>query len=33
MIGYDMARNMWIPDDQVLNSGVLKMFLDLVGMG
>ncbi len=33
MLAYDMARNMWMPDDQVLNSGVLKLFLDLVGMG
>lgn len=33
MIGYDMARNMWMPNDQVLNSGVLKMFLDLFRMG
>ena len=33
MIAYDLARNMWMPDDQVLGSGILKMFLDLVGMG
>ena len=33
MIAYDLARNLWMPDDQVLGSGFLKMFLDLVGMG
>jgi hypothetical protein len=33
MIAYDLARNMWMADNQVVNSGVLKFFLDLVGMG
>ena len=33
MIAYDLCRNLWIPDDQVVNSGVLKFVLSLIGMG
>lgn len=33
MIGYDLARNLWMSEDQIVNSGVLKFFLDMVGMG
>lgn len=33
MIAYDLCRNLWIPEDQVVNSGVLKFVLSLVGMG
>lgn len=32
MVAYDLARNMWMPEDQVLSSGVLKIFLGIVGM-
>ena len=33
MIAYDLCRNLWIPEDQVVNSGVLKFVLSLIGMG
>ena len=33
MVAYDLARNLWMPPEQVVNSGILKFFLDLVGMG
>ena len=32
MIAYDLCRNLWIPEDQVVNSGVLKFVLSLIGM-
>ena len=32
MIGYDLARNLWLPADQTISSGVLPMILDLLGM-
>ncbi len=32
MVAYDLARNLWIPDDQVVQSGVMKILLSLVGM-
>lgn len=33
MIAYDLCRNLWIPRDQIVNSGVLKFVLSLVGLG
>ena len=32
MIAYDLCRNIWIPDDQVVNSGILKFVLSIIGM-
>ena len=31
MVGYDLARNLWLPEDQIVTSGLLKMILSLVG--
>ena len=31
MVGYDLARNLWLPEDQIVTSGMLKMILSLVG--
>ena len=33
MVGYDIARNLWMPEDQVISSGVMKFFLEITGMG
>ena len=32
MVAYSLAQNMWMPSDQVVNSGVLNFFLKLTGM-
>lgn len=32
MIGYDICRNMWMPEDQVVNQSVLNIFLSMFGM-
>lgn len=32
MIAYNLAQNMWMPEDQVIGSSVLNFFLRLVGM-
>lgn len=32
MVAYNLAQNMWLPEDQVIGSGVLNFFLRLVGM-
>ena len=32
MVAYNLAQNMWLPEDQVIGSGVLHFFLRLVGM-
>ncbi len=32
LVAYDLARNMWMPDNQTIGNGVLKFFLGLVGM-
>jgi len=32
MIAYNLAQNMWMPEDQVIGSSVLNFFLDLTGM-
>ncbi len=31
MIGYDLARNLWLPEDQIVTSGILKMILSVFG--
>jgi hypothetical protein len=31
MVAFDLARNLWIPEDQVVSSGILKFFLSIVG--
>ena len=31
MIGYDLARNLWLPEDQVISSGILPMIRGLLG--
>ena len=33
MIGYDIARNLWMPEDQVISTGVMKFFLEITGLG
>ncbi len=33
MVAYDLARNLWMPKDQVVSSGPLQFFLWLVGQG
>ncbi len=32
IICYDVARNMWMPEDAVIGNSLLNFFLDLVGM-
>ena len=33
MVAYDLARNMWLPEDQLVSSGmVLDFFLTMTGM-
>jgi len=32
MVAYNLAQNMWMPEDQVIGSGVLNFFLRMVGM-
>jgi len=32
MIAYNLAQNMWMPQEQVIGSSVLNFFLDLTGM-
>lgn len=32
MVAYNLAQNMWMPEDQVIGSGVLNFFLKLTGM-
>lgn len=31
MVGYDLARNLWLPDDQIISGGILPTILNLVG--
>jgi hypothetical protein len=31
-VAYDLARNMWMPEDQVIGSSVLNFFLNITGM-
>lgn len=31
LIGYDLARNLWLPQDQILSGGVMNIFLGLFG--
>ena len=33
MIAYDICRNMWMPDDSVISSGILPFFLELFNIG
>lgn len=33
MIAYDICRNMWMPEDSVISSGILPFFLDLFNIG
>ena len=33
MVGYDLARNLWLPEDQIVSGGVLKLILGLLGGG
>jgi len=32
IIAYGMAQNLWLPDDQVVNSGLMNMLLDAFGL-
>ncbi|MFK7765818.1 MAG: helix-turn-helix domain-containing protein [Mariniblastus sp.] len=32
MVAYNLAQNMWMPEDQVIGSSVLNFFLNLTGM-
>ena len=32
MVAYNLAQNMWMPEDQVIGSSVLNFFLKLTGM-
>ena len=32
IIAYGMAQNLWMPDDQVVNSGLMNMLLDAFGL-
>ncbi|MDA8563872.1 helix-turn-helix domain-containing protein [Mariniblastus sp.] len=32
LVAYDLARNLWMPDNQTVGRGVLKFFLGLVNM-
>jgi hypothetical protein len=32
MVAYNLAQNMWMPEDQVIGNSVLNFFLDMVGM-
>ena len=32
MVAYNLAQNMWMPEDQVIRGSVLNFFLKLVGM-
>lgn len=32
MVAYNLAQNMWMPEDQIIGSSVLNFFLKLVGM-
>ena len=32
IIAYGMAENLWLPDDQVVNSGLMNMLLDAFGL-
>ena len=32
MIAYNLAQNMWMPEDQVIQSSVLNFFLNLTRM-
>jgi len=32
IIAYGMAQNLWMPDDQVVNSGLMKMLLEVFGL-
>ena len=33
MIGYNIARNLWMPEDQVISTGVMKFFLEITKLG
>ena len=32
IVAYGTAQNLWLPDDEVVNSGIMKMFIDSLGM-
>lgn len=32
IVGYDVARNLWMADDTIISSGLLKFFLDITRM-
>lgn len=32
IVAYGMAQNLWMPDDQVVNSGLMNMLLDAFGL-
>ena len=32
IVGYDVARNLWMAEDTIISSGLLKFFLDITGM-
>jgi len=32
IVAYGTAQNLWLPDDEVVNSGLMKLFIDSLGM-
>ncbi len=32
IVAYGTAQNLWMPDDEVVSSGIMKMFIDSLGM-
>ena len=32
IVAYGTAQNLWLPDDEVVSSGLMKMFIDSLGM-
>jgi len=32
IVAYGTAQNLWLPDDEVVSSGLMKLFIDSLGM-